>query len=688
MSGATGRWALAWTLALLATSDAEAVKPSVWRNDTQGAFSKGEPENISITTDGQVTLAPLFEEIAVPDVENVWCLVEDARGDLYAGTGNSGKVLRISPKGEVSVLFDSPEVGIQSLAFDGKGNLYAGSSPDGLVYRIAPDGTATSFCMTGETYVWALAFGPDGDLYAGTGIQGKILRISSKGDAEEIYRAPDPHVMCLISDAEGNLYAGTEGSGIVYRIEGEGPPRVLYDAAEREIHTLAMGRDGVLYAGAIPGSPREPSGPEPPQREPPRPEPAGQGVIYRIEPSGAVDRLWSSSEHLLLSMAVTPRGNLVVGTGDRGFLFEVTPEGKGAELAKCRDEKPLCMLVDHDGHILVGTGAPGGIHRLTSSYAEEGTFTSEAHDHKIVSNWGRISWRAEVPEGTRIACQTRSGNTEEPDDTWSGWSKELKRSGERIPSPPGRFLQYRATLSTSDGSRTPALKEVSLTGAQENLRPRVTSIQCHPYVGTPSRGNIAPPSSERQVQKRPLKRGLRMIKWDAEDPNGDDLTYSIFLRGIEERDWRPLEEDLRTRSYMWDTESAPDGTSQIRIVASDRSDNPPAHALSGEIVSKPFEVDNTAPTIRNLSAAGKGPGRIAVRGIAEDATSFVRKGEYAVDAGTWQVILPEDRIFDSGREPFEFAVENLEPGEHAIVVRMTDALENVGTARVIVDVEE
>ena len=103
--------------------------------------------------------------------------------------------------------------------------------------------------------------------------------------------------------------------------------------------------------------------------------------------------------------------------------------------------------------------------------------------------------------------QIRSGNTEEPDDTWSEWSEELKRPGERNPSPPGRFLQYRAVLSTSDGDRTPVLKEVSLTSAQENLRPRVTSVQCHPYGGKSARGNVAPPSPERQLQKRPMQRG-------------------------------------------------------------------------------------------------------------------------------------------------------------------------------------
>ena len=689
MVGPTRIGVFAWAFALISALCAEAVKPSVWRADSREAFSEGEPENVSITSEGHVTLAPSLDEIAAPDVENVWCLAQDAEGVLYAGTGNSGKVLRISSDGDVSVLFDSPEVGIQSLAFDEKGDLYAGSSPDGLVYRIRTDGEANVFCATGEAYVWALTFGPDGELYAGTGTAGKILRISPRGEAEIVYDTPDPHVMCLASDQSGTLYAGTEGSGVVYRIDQKGAVRVLYDTPEREVHALAMAPNGLLYAGTIPGSARDTaSDAKSVSSESVRVESVEQGVIYALAPSGAAERIWSSTDHLLLSMVVKRDGNLVVGTGNRGVLFEVRPDGKAAELAKCRDEKPLCMIVDDEGDILVGTGGPGRIHRLTSSYAEEGTLTSEAHDHRILSRWGRISWRAEIPAETQILFQTRSGNTEQPDDTWSPWSEELTHASDvRIPSPPGRFLQYRATLSTSDGVRSPVLREVTLMSAQENLRPRVEAVQCYPYEAKSIPVSSGSPSSQAQLQKRPIKRGLRVVKWDAVDPNGDDLVYSILFRGAGEKDWKLLEEDLLGISHIWDTESAPDGTAQLKVIASDRLDNSSESALSGEALSAFFEVDNTAPTIHGLQAKAGESGIISVQGEAEDATSFIRKGEYAVDAGRWQVIQPEDGIFDSGREAFAFTAADLLPGEHTIVVRMTDALKNVATARATVELE-
>ena len=228
---------------------------------------------------------------------------------------------------------------------------------------------------------------------------------------------------------------------------------------------------------------------------------------------------------------------------------------------------------------------------------------------------------------------------------------------------------------------------MTLMSAQENLRPRVASIQCYPYQAKSPPVGVASPSSQAQLQKRPIKRGLRVVTWDAGDPNGDDLVYSILFRGAEEKDWKLLEEDLRGTSHIWDTESAPDGTAQLKVVASDRPDNPLDGALSGEAFSSLFEVDNTAPKIRGLQAKADEPGIISVQGEAEDATSFIRKGEYAADAGAWQVILPEDGIFDSGRETFAFTVEDLGIGEHTIVVRMTDALKNVGTARVIVEIE-
>ena len=58
--------------------------------------------------------------------------LEDSKGNIYAGTGNQGKLFRISQEGQSSLFYDSPEVSILSLAVDADDNVYAGTGPDGV----------------------------------------------------------------------------------------------------------------------------------------------------------------------------------------------------------------------------------------------------------------------------------------------------------------------------------------------------------------------------------------------------------------------------------------------------------------------------------------------------------------------------------------------------------------------------
>ena len=329
---------------------------------------------------------------------------------------------------------------------------------------------------------------------------------------------------------------------------------------------------------------------------------------------------------------------------------------------------------------------------MTSSYASQGTFESEVHEVSIISRWGTISIRAEVPEGTAITLATRSGNTEKPDDTWSDWAED---SREKVQSPPARFLQYRATLTTSAGTVSPVLQEVAIAGLQTNMRPEITSVTCSPFAASgvkvgKSEGEAAgAPAFQEALKTRlpeTLKRSLKRIRWRAQDPNKDRLIYTLYFRGVGERDWKLLKEDLKTTSYLWDTEACPDGQYLLKVVASDRLNNPEAEALSAERMSKPFVVDNTSPYVTDLTVSEIKGRKLRIRGIAEDRTSPLKSAEYAIDSGEWVVVFPEDGIFDSKREPFSATTSALERGEHTLVVRVTDISDNVGSGKQVVEV--
>jgi hypothetical protein len=96
-------------------------------------------------------------------------------------------------------------------------------------------------------------------------------------------------------------------------------------------------------------------------------------------------------------------------------------------------------------------------------------------------------------------------------------------------------------------------------------------------------------------------------------------------------------------------------------------------------------VDNTAPRVDNLSATREGDA-VRITGTTTDETSLIRAMEYAVDGGDWRTVLPADGLPDAGSEEIGFSTVTLLPGEHTIVVRVTDTALNSGTAKVVVDI--
>lgn len=696
------------------------VGTTYWEVRSQERFDRGTPEKVSIRSDGQVTLSPKLELLADTGEPFVWCLVEDSRGNLYAGTGNSGKVFKLSKDGQATLWYDSEELEILSLAVDRHDNLYAGTSPGGQIIRISPKGEASLFFSTEQDHVWALAFDEDGDLICGTGTDGQIFLVKSAGHGRLLYDTKETNVTALRWH-QGYLYAGGEGNGLIYEIDSQGQGRMLFDAAEQEIRSLVFDSQGRLYAAATSG--------ERPRPKPPKPEKAqaeegesggmsemieamvgegGAGVetgglstIYEIDGLGSAMALWAAPDlPMIFSMVLGPGGDLIVGSGDEGRIYSVAVDGSWSMLADGEEAQALALYSARNGDVLVGTGNLGKVFRLLTDYEKEGSLESEAFDATYVARWGRIRWDARNPGGTQVSLQTRSGNSEVPDETWSRWSQPYRDAqGEVITSPAARFIQWRANLSTSKGTATPVLERVWLALVQGNMAPKIQSIYVYPAAAGDGGTGGAFSSRERrsagfseqgestsgdlfrsQDQSAP---GLRKASWQAFDPNGDVLDYNLYFRGEEEQEWKLLKEDLKNSSYTWDSQSFPDGTYLLRVEASDGQDNPEGQALSAEKISDPFVVDNTAPKV-NLKSQLREGGQYEVTGRAVDELSPISELWYSVDAGDWQALPAVDQIFDGPEEEFSFSTESLSSGEHTIVIKAIDMAGNTGAGKTVV----
>jgi hypothetical protein len=728
----------AGALVALACVSLHAAMPTFWTVGTQADFLKGEVEDLSIDSDGRVFLGPSTTLVAETAAPFLWTLVSGADGTLWAGTGNEGKVLKVGKDGKVATFFDANELEVHAIVAAPGGGLYVATSPDGKIYHVAADGTSRTFFDPDDKYIWALALDRSGNLFAATGDKGTIYKITPDGKGTRFYKTSSTNVVALAFSSSGDLLAGTESPGRVFRIDSSGKAFVLLDSPYREIHSLEIGEDGTIFAGAVsgstsvvedrslPGNTTEAArAPVPtvsteitaisvidaPVTQPTTPVISGasrrsnRGAVYRIQPNGLWDTYWETGEDSPYKLMVEPGGSLLVGTGPEGKIYRVSGDpARATLLSRATARQVTALLREPSGRVIGATSNPGKIFALSASAAAKGSYESDVRDAGTVASWGVIRWRASARPG-QVQVLTRSGNTATPDETWSAWSKPYSNAdGEQVTSPNARYLQWRAVL-TAENAPSPVLTSVTAAYLPRNLRPEVATITVHPpgtvfqrpFSGSdveiagfedntsdgrnPSQAQASPTTPTGPTPplgRRLYQKGLQTLVWKAEDANGDRLQYDVSYRREGENGWKVLKRGVWDPIFVWDTTSVPDGTYFVRITASDAPSNAPATALTGDLESASFDIDNTAPRIETQPAARSGS-RSTLTFTVRDDQSAVQRVEYSLDASRWRMVYPKDGIPDSRREEFEVTVDDTEAGRN-VIIRATDAMNNVATA--------
>jgi sugar lactone lactonase YvrE len=717
-----------------------ASSPKFFVAATQAEFLKGDLDNLSVDVRGQLALGPASELVYDTPSPFLWTVLPGPDGTLYIGTGNDGRVYRIDPQGHGSQFFDATELEIHAIALAPNGGIYAASSPDGKIYRVDRNGSAVTFFDPEEKYIWALASDAKGNLYAATGEKGIVYKIGADGKGVPFYNTRATHATSLAIDPAGNLIVGTESPGRVVRVDAEGKGFVLLDSPYQEIRTLKYDGKGMLYVAAVNGRGSSGSTPSTPSDSTPTPSggaspsapvasvsvsteitavvvdsapasstsgarPASgtsKGAVYRIAPDGLWDQLWDSREDLPYDIAFDSENRLIVATGDKGKIYRLEGDPiRPMLLARAPAQQVTSIYRDSRGRLLYTTANPGKVSRLSSERAARGTYESEVRDAQMVSTWGAINWRGVAPQGSRIEVSTRSGNTETPDDTWSAWSATYAAPGSSISSPKARYLQWRAVLTGSgDG---PVLTSITTAYLQRNLRPQVRSVTVHPpgivfqkpySTGDPELAgfeNLTTPErkltqqAQNQAQgsslgRRTYQKGLETLQWRADDENDDELLYEVQYRREGESTWKVLRKDIADTILVWDTTTVPNGTYFVRVVASDAPSNSNQTALTGELDSSAFDVDNTPPAVVGAVARFDG-NRTLVAFDVRDDHSAVQRVEYSQNGEEWTAVFPADGIADSRTEHYEIAVDG-RIGPRGITIRAMDAMNNVSTAQV------
>jgi len=758
--------AAALATAAIATS-LHAQGTHLWTQSRIEDFEKGTPKGVAITSDGHLLQGPATDEVLTTPSTFVWSVAADPNGTAYVGTASPASVLRIGKDGKPFTLFETTDLSVQVVRLGPDGLLYVATLPSGKVYRLHPDATAKQDENTAALlfdaakptakpapsvspekptsakpsevsgaseksdskshYIWDMTFDSKGRLYIATGGPAAVYRLDpAKPTAppEEFFKSDEEHIRTLAWDSNGNLIAGSDGSGLVYRISPDGKGFVLFQSPRREITAVTVAANGTIYAASVGDKSHNPLPPLPLQGnagititvvQPGSLQAANNSnslpdgtEIYALVENQAPRKLWSGKEDIVYALAARPDGLLAL-TGNRGHVLRIAEDGGYADIAHLDAQQGLSMSAPAGTDtILIGTGNTGKLVRLGTApehdYAHE--YASDVLDAGAFARFGHIEVE---PGSTGYQLFARSGNVEQPVRGWSDWQPLNK---DAVASPPGRFLQWKVTLTANATIGAVGVNYLPVNSAPVVddiiVVPGVRVTPQTPQVGVAPQTTIAFPASSTGVTvtyadggpANPLPaikdRTAISIRWAAHDDDGDDLTYSLYLRGDGEKVWRLLKDTITEKAYSFDAALIPDGGYQIKVIASDAPSHTPTDILTGEKISERFEVDTTSPVVSGLKVKvsqnqcihAPCPQLVFVAFEAEDDFSPIARAEYSLDAGPWQFVQPVGTLSDSKHEHYEFMLPAKDTagnsGEHLITVRVYDRHENVGAAKTVI----
>ena len=745
---------------LLMSNSLRAAGSRAWITDSRQDFEAGTLEGVVVSSKGDIRLGLQRKAILSP-ARMIWDAHLTPSGELYMAGGDPTVLYRLDGDELKEVDSSHSDAAFTALTwFDGA--LHAASIPDGKIYRLE----GTNFRLAAKLpvpYIWSLA--TDGEvLYAGTGPGGQVWRMKKGEKAEVHFSSGEFNCLSMAFDEKGRLLVGTSQEGLFLRVLENGAREVIHDFEEDEIKAILPYKGGYIVAVNRLRSKRSSTDMKGVQRTSEfdllsRSQnkrfgakgknnnnksakedllPGGRrsnlrgGAVYRLLPEGRVDELFKHSNEYVLDIAMDDDEFLWVATGPHGRVFSVIPDEIEFTQADVEQEQAMALLRRKDGAWLVPTANFGGLLTIGPSRATSGTFYSRVFDAGFKSRWGRCHFECEG----KVNLATRSGNTEEPDSSWSKWQDIADESGSVVVSPAGRYLQFRSLWSEKESDAI--LSKLAIYFRTTNQKPKLSlNAVKEPRFGrhtAKAKGRTTKKESKKAKKKEkkdkkgdeladlstdldldldfdlpplpPLPdflessssgsgsiissskaaagsapRGEIKLSWSGKDPDGDTLRYRVYCQGLGEKLWLELTKEdkpLSASNFTWKTEMVADGRYRLKIVASDEESNSAADALETEKISEPFTIDNSRPKVTITKLAAKS---LEVAGTIKDERSIITVLSYAIDGGRFRPLVPKDGIFDFKEEAFSFKIKNLKAGAHVVAIKAVDVAGNVGMAR-------
>jgi hypothetical protein len=641
-------------------------------------FKGGDLKGVAVDSSGEVRPGMNLGAIPIAQASSVWSVLDRRDGSLLVGTGNEGKLLEVRGA-KVSVLAETKALVVTSLAEAWGGAVVLGTLPDGKVMKYDRGRLSDLATLKGVEHVWQVAFDPKTkSVFAATGPEGKLFRIGQGGEAQVYFDAEEQHLMSVAVAPDGTIYAGASDKAKLYKITGPGRASVLYDFGRTEVRAIAVSSKGDVYAianeiksGSYAPSRRGRGGNAPATAQPvqPAPKTQGKGTLFVFSPEGTPEQLLDDSDEHYVSLAMGDDGRPYVGTGSNGRLYTVDSHHDSVLVADVEERQIGALILNGKQPVLMASD-PAVVHPVRGMGGADAVWTSKVLDAGIRARFGRLSWEAKG----LLELSTRTGNTKEPDETWSAWSKPLTAPAS-VDSPPARYIQVRARFNRDKNA---SLSEVVLPFVTDNLRAVVTEIEASSGAKKSRKDSSDAAEGVNEsggpIEKKPDANVN--LTWKVDNPDKDSLRYRVQYRMQGTTTWYDIlkpREKLTKETLSWDTSDLPEGVYRVRVIASDELSNPPDRVKRDDMESGTVLVDNTAPSVDGLRLVGH-----RLQATLIDGVGPIQRIEVAV-VGTdeWYPLYPTDGVFDEQREELDADVSAITgTGTALLGVRVYDKAGN------------
>lgn len=295
---------------------ASSPKGKIYRIDPAGAKPDAKPE-------------VYFD----PKEEIIWSLISDENGVLYAGTGNQGRIYRITDKDKGEIYYHSDSASIRSLAFNKKGELLAGTAGKALLYLIKGKDSAIALAASSQNEISSILTGKDGTIYfvANESLKETVVRVIRTSSDNDSTKSNTIVVNNSANSADHN-----KSRFYAYRIQANLYPQEMGNKPGTAYNLLELGDRLIISTG-------------------------GEGSIYAVDHSLHWSRLGGlDAEQITALLPESPTSFLALSS-NQGRLFSASLQSgtPSIYLSKVLDSKLFAnwgaLQVDGSGHWQIRT---------------------------------------------------------------------------------------------------------------------------------------------------------------------------------------------------------------------------------------------------------------------------------------------------------------------------------------------